>query len=65
MLVMMPMVGWMMVRRASISPGCEMPASKMPTSVRSSSIQTERGTPICELYDRGDRVTRFDGASSW
>ena len=49
MLVRMPMVGLMMVSSAFISPGWEMPASRMASSSRSSIRQTERGTPICEL----------------
>ena len=43
------MVGWMMSRRASISPGWLMPASKMPMREFSFSSHTLSGTPICEL----------------
>ena len=52
------MVGRMTRSRLRISPGCEIPASKIASVVRSSISQTERGTPICELYDLGERVIR-------
>ena len=44
-----PIVGCIISRNASISPGSDMPASKTPICEDSSSNHTERGTPICEL----------------
>ena len=49
MFVSTPIVGWMMALSAAISPGCDMPASKMPMRECSPSSQTDSGTPICEL----------------
>jgi len=45
----MPMLGFMMLCRAVISSGSEIPASKMAIEVSVSSSHIERGTPIWEL----------------
>ena len=42
-----------------------MPASKRATSVCSFSSHTDSGTPICELYERGERTIFCDGSSNW
>ena len=60
-----PIVGCMMACSGAISPGSLMPASKMPSCVRSDSLHTESGTPICEFHERGERVMLKSGASSW
>ena len=63
--VRMPMVGWIIDCKASIYPGSEIPASKMPSVVVCSKRHTDRGTPSWEFHERGERVTVSSSAVSW
>ena len=65
MLVNMPMVGLMTGAMRCISPGRLMPASKMAACVWLLRFHTLSGTPVCELYERGERVTFMEGVRSW
>ena len=46
------------VKNTEDAPEADIPASKMANSVCSLNCHTDKGTPICELYDLGERVIR-------
>ena len=56
-LVKSPMSGSRMGASFSISPGSEMPASKMPSVCSDVICSTDSGTPVCELKLLGLRTT--------